>query len=285
MTNYPIGAYGPNPNAGKSPNGASGRGWGEGWPNCQTSKMVKVVSDEGHTVNVRREIGTLVATLFQIQNIRGYDPNPGTLLQTWGFACRAIANTKRASNHSWGLAIDNRATENPYSTTFSSTIPPKVVNDWEVCGFYWGGRYTVKKDTMHFEYIGRPADVAGHLTKARAILKSLMPPTSPSTPPEGKPVTDYTPEQLRAMMYGENAHYAKDFWVAPTGTGTALRKAINNIAAAIVVVNNKVDALSKQMADEDRVDDAVSAAAVADLKKSIEDLEKAVTPEEPLPNP
>lgn len=184
MTSYPKSAYGSNPNAGKSPNGAQGRGWGTGWPNCQASKMVKVVSDAGHFVNVRREIGQLVATLFQIQLVRGYDPNPGTLLQTWGFACRAIANTKRASNHSWGLAIDNRATENPYSTTFRSTIPPKVVNDWEVCGFYWGGRYTTKYDTMHFEYIGTPSQVAGHLAKAKAILKSLTPTSPPVQPPE-----------------------------------------------------------------------------------------------------
>lgn len=190
MTSYPLSAYGSNPNAGKSPNGAASRGWGSGWPNCQTSKMVKVVSDAGHHVNVRREIGQLVATLFQIQVTRGYDPNPGTLLQTWGFACRAIANTRTASNHSWGLAIDNRATENPYSTTFKSTIPPKVVNDWEVCGFYWGGRYTNKKDTMHFEYIGRPADVAGHLAKAKAILKSLQPGTPPSKPPTTPPEDD-----------------------------------------------------------------------------------------------
>lgn len=202
MTTYAIGAYGNNPNAGKSPNGASARGWGSGWPNCQSNKMVKVVSDAGHSVNVRREIGQLVATLFKIQVLRGYDPNPGTLLQTWGFACRAIANTKRASNHSWGLAVDNRATENPYSTTFHSTIPPKVVNDWEMCGFYWGGRYSVKKDTMHFEYIGRPEDVAAHLAKALKILASLTGNSGGSGKPPAKSGTVLTKSRIQNMAKG-----------------------------------------------------------------------------------
>ena len=188
MTTYPLSAYGSNPNAGKSPNGASGRGWGSGWPNCQTTKMVKVVSDAGHYVLVRREIGTLVATLFKIGLKLGFDPNPTDLLQTWGFACRAIANTRTPSNHSWGLAVDQRATENPYSLTFTCTIPPAVVHAWEVCGFYWGGRYSKKKDTMHFEFIGTPAQVDAYTAKALKMLADLNRPSgggSATEPPKG----------------------------------------------------------------------------------------------------
>lgn len=186
MTTYALSAFGTNPNAGKSPNGAQGRGWGSGWPSCQTDKMVKVLSDDGHYVYVRREIGTLVATLFKISNKLGYDPNPTSLLQTWGFACRAIANTRTASNHSWGLAVDIRSTENPYSKTFRTTIPPIVVHAWEICGFYWGGRYTNKKDTMHFEYIGTPASVAAMTAKALKILGDLNNPSGGTgEPPKG----------------------------------------------------------------------------------------------------
>ena len=202
MKTYALSAYGKNPNAGKSPNGASGRGWGQGWPNCQTSKMVKVVSDVGHSVNVRREIGQLVATLFKITVLRGYDPNPTTLLQTWGFACRAIANTRTASNHSWGLAVDIRATENPYSTTFRSTIPPQVVSDWEKCGFYWGGRYTTKKDTMHFEFIGTPAQVAENLAKALSILASLTGGGGNTPNPPAKPGQVLTMSRIQNMAKG-----------------------------------------------------------------------------------
>lgn len=215
MTTYSLSAYGTNPNAGKSPNGAQGRGWGTGWPSCQTDKMVKVVSDDGHAVYVRREIGTLVATLFKIGLKLGFDPNPTDLLQTWGFACRAIANTRTASNHSWGLAVDQRATENPYSTTFRSTIPPKVVNAWEICGFYWGGRYTNKKDTMHFEFIGTPSSVAAYTAKALKLLASLSAPSGgtgeqPSVPKANvltisriKNCANGFPLQLNDPAYGE----------------------------------------------------------------------------------
>jgi hypothetical protein len=179
MTTYSRSAYGTNPNAGKSPNGAQSRGWGQGWPNCQTSKIVKVTNGD-HSVNVRREISELILTLFKITAKLGYDINPPNQVnQTWGFACRAIANTHTPSNHSWGLAVDINSMTNPYSFTFKSDILPAAVHAWEVCGFYWGGRYTKKFDAMHFEYIGTPSDVAGHLAKAKLILASLMKPVEP----------------------------------------------------------------------------------------------------------
>lgn len=297
MTSYPIGAYGPNPNAGKSPNGASARGWGSGWPNCQTSKMVKVVSDAGHSVNVRREIGPLVATLFQIQVIRGYDPNPTSLLQTWGFACRAIANTRTASNHSWGLAIDNRATENPYSTTFKSTIPPKVVNDWEVCGFYWGGRYTNKKDTMHFEYIGTPAQVAGHLAKAKAILKSLTPSTPPITPDQPKDnddmeFTDTVPglrgKDGNPMTVQAALHEGVNAYNRCTSEGyiyELVRKHDFTLYGknGVIDILTSLDARIKLLVADDAVDDAKANAVTEQLEalkaKVAEMAPKALTPE------
>jgi hypothetical protein len=161
--------------------------------------MVKVTNGD-HSVNVRREIAELVLTLFRITALRGYDINPkGQPNQTWGFACRAIANTRRASNHSWGLAIDINAPSNPYSITFHTNIPPQVVNDWEVCGWYWGGRYTVKKDTMHFEYIGNPTSVAGHLAKAKSILNQLL---NALKPPASKNTVS-----LNSVAYAANGGY------------------------------------------------------------------------------
>lgn len=199
MTTYALSAFGPNPNAGKSPNGAQGRGWGTGWPSCQTSRMVKVTNGD-HSVNVRREISQLVLALFKITALRGYDINPkGKPNETWGFACRAIANTRTASNHSWGLAIDINATTNPYSAVFRTDIPPVVVNDWEVCGWYWGGRYTNKKDTMHFEFIGKPSDVAKYLAKAQGILAVL---TKPKLPPASENTVD-----LDNISYAANGGY------------------------------------------------------------------------------
>lgn len=302
MANYPKSAYGSNPNAGKSPNGAQGRGWGTGWPNCQASKIVKVVSDAGHTVNVRREIGELVKTLFQIQVVRGYDPNPTSLLQTWGFACRAIANTKRASNHSWGLAIDNRATENPYSTTFRSTIPPKVVNDWEACGFYWGGRYTTKYDTMHFEYIGTPAQVAGHLAKAKSILKSLTPTVPPVTPPTTGDWFDMATEaQLEALLKKVvpgivdariDAYFKRAFDVDANGTfgknHQALVKEINQVAAE--VANIQIADMLAEPGEDGKLPTKALTTHLAYMPERVEKYRQAhpegeEEPPAPVPNP
>jgi len=173
-------AFGANINAGRNRNNAEARGWGPGWPNCQSSKMVKVTNGD-HSVVVRREIAELVLTLFKVTAKYGYDVNPrGEVNQTWGFACRAIRGSSTASNHSWGLATDINSLHNPMGSTFRTDLPPNVVHAWEVCGFYWGGRYMNRPDTMHFEYIGRPQDVAADLAEAKRMLN---PPKAPTVRP------------------------------------------------------------------------------------------------------
>jgi hypothetical protein len=125
------------------------------------------VAAAGVKVSVRREIAALVTTLLQVTEKLGYNVLPG---QTWGFANRPIRGTQTASNHSWGLAVDINSLANPMGSTLKTDLPPAVVRAWESCGFYWGGRYENRPDAMHFEYIGRPADVAAHLAKARQLL-------------------------------------------------------------------------------------------------------------------
>jgi D-alanyl-D-alanine carboxypeptidase len=56
---------------------------------------------------------------------------------------------------------------NPMGSRFVTDIPPAVVAMWEACGLYWGGRYQKRPDAMHFEYIGRPRDVAADLLQAQ----------------------------------------------------------------------------------------------------------------------
>lgn len=163
--------YGPNPHEGRSRNNATARGWGSGWPNCQSSRMVRV-SKAGVAVYVRREIGELVATLLSAtERVGGYDVKDG---QTWGFACRPIRGTSTPSNHSWGLAVDLNSLANPMGSRFVTDLPPDVVDMWESCGFYWGGRYRNRPDAMHFEFLDRPGDVAGHLNRAERILNGSV---------------------------------------------------------------------------------------------------------------
>lgn len=176
--------FGANINAGRERNNAQERGWGPGWPNCQSSRWVKVTNGD-HAVVVRREIAELVLTLFKITAKLGYDINPrGEVNQTWGAACRPIRGTRTASNHSWALAVDINSLHNPMGSVFRTNLLPSVVHAWETCGFYWGGRYMNRPDTMHMEYIGRPSDVAADLADAKRILNLLLnPPKAPSVRP------------------------------------------------------------------------------------------------------
>lgn len=158
--------YPPRP-SGVSPNGARQRGWGNGWPLCQRTRIV-VVERGGVTFYLRREIAQLAATLLEATEKRhGYDIKPG---QSWGFACRAIRGSKTPSNHSWGLAVDLNAKTNPMGSTFRSDLPPAVVRMWLDCGWFWGGHYRQRPDAMHFEYVRRPEHVAGDLARARRHL-------------------------------------------------------------------------------------------------------------------
>lgn len=185
MTNYAAKDYGPNPHAGKNNNAGRAK-WGGGWPNCSGAKAV-AVSPSGARVTTRKELAPLVEVLFLITAEEGYRVRKS---DTGGFNCRPIAGTRIPSNHSYGIAVDMNWTTNPYSLRFKSDIPPAVVHAWEEAGFYWGGRYRVRKDTMHFEYLGGPKDVARDLAIARKRLASLRgpadPPKTPVTPKPGR---------------------------------------------------------------------------------------------------
>lgn len=76
------------------------------------------------------------------------------------FNWRAIANTKRLSPHSFGIALDINTKRADYwewqktkggSFTYRNRIPPEIVSIFERHGFIWGGKW-YHYDTMHFEY-------------------------------------------------------------------------------------------------------------------------------------
>jgi hypothetical protein len=84
------------------------------------------------------------------------------------YNCRTIAQTNRASPHSFGIAVDLAPSYSDYWLWFKSEasnpiayknrIPSEIVQIFENHGFIWGGKW-YHYDTMHFEY--RPEMLIG----------------------------------------------------------------------------------------------------------------------------
>lgn len=69
---------------------------------------------------------------------------------------RYIADTKRLSSHSFGIAIDLNVKQSAYwkwdkKYNFRNNFPKEIIDIFEKYGFIWGGRW-YHYDTMHFEY-------------------------------------------------------------------------------------------------------------------------------------
>lgn len=177
----PRSAFGvANPNAGRPANGDRAAWGGWAWPNCPPANLQGTTdwtSSFGQRlrVSVRRELVELLTVMFQITDQLGYptlDNLNGENWGPWGGQCRPVSGTSTPSGHSMWLSVDINAPWNPQSSTWQTNLPPAVVNAWERCGWFWGGRYTAptRFDTMHFGYCFPPASVAGHLSLARQIL-------------------------------------------------------------------------------------------------------------------
>lgn len=229
---FPRSAYHDPFPSGFSPNGAAGRGWGQGWPHCQGSAMKTIVAKDqskggGHDirVSVRHEVAQMVAYLLEATD-KIYNVNQS---DTGGYNCRPIAGTSTPSNHSWGLAIDINWNENPRTAPLHSVIPPVVVAMWNDCGWFWGGFYAHSTpDAMHFEYVGKPSEVAGHTARALEHLGGTAPVPTPVPVPGGtyvvtlgknvKPgLADPTTVDLQRALIATG--YAAGIFTSPNTTG------------------------------------------------------------------
>lgn len=149
---------------------AAQRGWGSGWPNCQSSKMV-TIHPCGRALPIRREAATVFDYLVRRFDAEIEDINAHA--DDWGYSCRPIRGTNRPSNHSWGLAVDLNSLRHPQGSahTFTST---QLLNGHLMLGelhfFRWGQDYSGTVDGMHWEFMGTPTDMAALTRRVKRLL-------------------------------------------------------------------------------------------------------------------
>lgn len=133
---------------------------------CNTSRMVRVAfPGPGRMWNllVAREAKTAFGVLAMVMTKHGYlfrESAGGT------YNCRKIAGSNNWSLHSYGIAIDLNPSKNPYNSTktdmpeaFRKDVKSiKTNNGKQVFG--WGGDWSGTKDTMHWQIVCRPEDLA-----------------------------------------------------------------------------------------------------------------------------
>ena len=211
---------------------AEDRGWGTGWPNCQTGTVKVLARPDGLRLPVRKEILPLVAWLIDETERRGYDI---IHTSTWGYACRAIRGYEVASNHSWALAIDLNAPTNGMvfgkpgwkwlHDTGHTDMPDWLPGLWIKYGFLWGGNYTKRQDPMHFEFVGTPSDAARYIASLTNPAKVWIAPPYPGyalrVGSRGRSVLVWK-MILKGAGFGAHVDLSSDLFGAGTKTATAL---------------------------------------------------------------
>lgn len=161
---------------------ANSKGWGSGWPACggMSGNIVQIrLTRSGTSIagGVHRNIAELFLLIGNEIERRGYLFHPGWC---WGAECRAISGSNTPSNHSWGLAVDINAPNNPYTSSGVHDIPDWAYALFRSYGFGCGADYSGKKDWMHVEALGTPSDMAIMTNLARKNLGGGQP-----SPPTG----------------------------------------------------------------------------------------------------
>lgn len=189
--------------------------FGTGWPNCNRAQITTLVRSDGLRLPLHRELVPLVAILIDFTELppHSYNVRPDW---TWGWACRAIANTSTPSNHSWGTAVDINAPVNPRrkrGLPMVSDLPKSVVKMWEDHGFRWGGKYSWP-DPMHFEFMGNVGEARERTERLRAFLGSSAP-----AAPTPLPTLTAPGQRGRVMELQRLLRVAADGVVGPKTTG------------------------------------------------------------------
>jgi hypothetical protein len=198
--------------------------------------------------------GPVHAVLDHVARRFDAEVEPITRGHSWGHHYRAISGSASLSNHASGTAVDLNAPKHPlgaagtFTPAQTATIRAVVaeVNAAGRAGVVrWGGEYARRKDEMHFEIIGTPAQVA----TAAAALGAGSPPAAPPTTHTGALTAD---GNLELTLDGVRGPGTVARWQQVMGTdidGIVSRPASHLIAAdqrflASVVPAEQVAALT-----------------------------------------
>lgn len=143
-------------------------------PPCAAPRGVTVTLYGGAVVTVDRRILPAVQALNAIFARWGYRATPP---DCGAFVCRQITGGTGYSLHAYLIAIDINWQANPYSSANRTItdMPAGMVR--EICALRtnsgapvwgWGGFYRSIKDTMHYEIVCTPADLATGLAGGAA---------------------------------------------------------------------------------------------------------------------
>lgn len=169
----------------------SAKGWGSP---CSGQRATVRLAEALVTVDIRiAELTGLVMLSIERDGYRFRKADTGA------YNCRKIAGTATWSNHAWAIAIDGNWQTNPYTKLLKTDYPAWVVERFNRYGFAWGGHYSGRKDAMHWEAMGTPAQMQAALELARRELgKAAVAPIPAPTAPGVRAVQD----RLNGLGFG-----------------------------------------------------------------------------------
>ena len=145
----------------------------------------------------------------------------------WCYNRRRTKNGTVWSLHSWAIAVDINATENPYSSRFSTTFTPQIIADIQALRhpngrpvFQWGGtwgRNGGKFDTMHFqtsltpeEAESLPGPAPKPIPRPTGQTPAVRPPSAPTAPRMDPTATQVVPPPMSTAQLGHVEHAVRE---------------------------------------------------------------------------
>lgn len=151
-----------------------------GWGSACAQARTTITLSNGVRITVASRIAKLVQLILNEELKLGYKIRQA---DTGAYNCRYIGGTTTWSVHAWALAIDVNWTTNPFSYTLRTDHPATLRRRFNRYGFCWGGDWSGKKDAMHYQFMGTPAQADA----ATALAIRELTGTAPAPTPTGLP--------------------------------------------------------------------------------------------------